>query len=219
MKNLSVARPFRRREGGVVLVTAVMFLVVLTLLVISMMRTSILEERMAGYSRDWNIAFQAAESALRAAEREVRDGINIVGQTGFVYGCSTSSTPGGRGPGLCLPNLCTETNSTNTDFDCWPIWKDLMKHPQTSKRDAGWVDGTSASPRTRPYNYTDSLKTIPDVAAQPRYIIEVLTVPEAASLKPGSGAPSQKFLYRVTAVGFGKSANTRVTLQGNYRQY
>jgi type IV pilus assembly protein PilX len=43
-------------------------LVVLTLLGLSGVRSTSLEERMAGNLRDVNLAFQAAESALRSAE-------------------------------------------------------------------------------------------------------------------------------------------------------
>lgn len=208
-----------RKQHGIVLVTTLMFLVVLTILVLAMMRTSLLEERMAGYSRDWNLAFQAAESALRAGEREVKDGILIVGQTGFATGCSTAATSGGKGPGLCMPNLCTDSNIANASFDCKPVWWDLQRHPTAGKRDAGWISGTSASTKARPYNYTNSSNQILGVAAQPLYIVEALTTPDGSSLKASSGAPAQKFLYRVTAVGFGANANTRVTLQGTYRQY
>lgn len=207
------------QQRGIVLITAMMFLVVLTLLVLTIMRSSILEERMAGYSRDWNLAFQAAEAALREAEREIKTGANVVGQTGFEMGCSTASTAGGKGPGLCMPNLCTETDASNSNYDCMPIWWDLLKHPSTSKRDSAWIDGTSTATKTRPYNYVNSGLTFPGVAAQPRYIIEVLSVPDASSLKVAAGTPPQKFLYRATAVGFGANARTRVTLQGTYRQY
>ena len=54
-------------QHGAVLVTALVFLVILTLLGITSMSTNTLEERMAGNSQDINRAFQAAESGLSAA--------------------------------------------------------------------------------------------------------------------------------------------------------
>jgi type IV pilus assembly protein PilX len=51
-----------------VLITGLIFMVVLTLIVVASMRTTILEEKMAGNVRDRDLAFQAAEAALRAAE-------------------------------------------------------------------------------------------------------------------------------------------------------
>lgn len=200
-----------RQQQGVVLVTAIMFLVVLTLLVISMMRTSIVEERMVAYSRDWNLAFQAAESALRDAEREITTGTRIAGQTGFVYGCSAASDS--NRAGLCLPNLCTNTTA-GSGFDCYPVWIDLEKQ----QSDASWVSGSDTGKSVK-YGAETSAVALTGVAAQPRYIIEVLSVPNASSLKPPPGQPAQKFVYRATAVGFGANINTRVMLQGTYRQY
>ena len=56
-------------QRGVALITGLIFMVVLTLLVVAAMRTTILEEKMAGNARDVNIAFQAGEAALRAGEQ------------------------------------------------------------------------------------------------------------------------------------------------------
>lgn len=57
-----------RHQHGFSLVMVLIFLVLLTILGVTAMQTSTLEERMAGNLRDENIAFQAAESALREAE-------------------------------------------------------------------------------------------------------------------------------------------------------
>lgn len=56
-------------QRGVALITGLIFMVVLTLLVVAAMRTTILEEKMAGNTRDINLAFQASEAALRAGEQ------------------------------------------------------------------------------------------------------------------------------------------------------
>ena len=50
------------------LVVTLMILLVVTLLTVSNMRSSVLEEKMAGNTSDRNVAFQAAESALREGE-------------------------------------------------------------------------------------------------------------------------------------------------------
>lgn len=62
-------RPKRTTQRGVALITGLIFMVVLTLLVVAAMRTTILEEKMAGNARDINLAFQSAEAALRAGEQ------------------------------------------------------------------------------------------------------------------------------------------------------
>jgi type IV pilus assembly protein PilX len=56
-------------QRGAALIVALVFLIVLTLLGVSSMRTSTLQERMAGNLRDSNLAFQAAEAGLREAEQ------------------------------------------------------------------------------------------------------------------------------------------------------
>ena len=199
----------RMREEGFVLITGMLFLIIMTILVVSLMRTSILEERMVANSRDWNVAFQAAEAALRDAEREIKGGTRVIGMTGFVSGCSSASDS--NGAGLCLPNLCTDTSATG---DCLPIWVDLV----SKQADSGWINGSSGG-KSISYGAKTSATALTGVSAQPRYIIEVLTVPDAASLKPPPGQPSQKYIYRATAVGFGATGNSRVVLQGNFRQY
>lgn len=55
-------------QRGIVLLTGLIFLVVLTLLGTSALQGTLLEERMAGNLRDETAAFQAAEAALRSAE-------------------------------------------------------------------------------------------------------------------------------------------------------
>ena len=59
------------RQRGAVLVIALMMLVVLTLLGLASMQNTILEERMAGNYRDRQIAFEAAEAALRTGEQRL----------------------------------------------------------------------------------------------------------------------------------------------------
>lgn len=58
-----------RSERGVALITGLIFMVILTLLSMAAMRTTLLEEKMAGNSRDIDLAFQSAEAALRAGEQ------------------------------------------------------------------------------------------------------------------------------------------------------
>jgi type IV pilus assembly protein PilX len=60
--------PSRRDQGGAVLVVSLVILLVVTLLAVGSMRSSTLEEKMAGNTRDRNLAFQTTESAIREAE-------------------------------------------------------------------------------------------------------------------------------------------------------
>ena len=60
------------RERGAVLVVALLMLLVMTVLGVTAMQMSRVEERMAGNSRDINLAFQGAEAGLRDAEERLR---------------------------------------------------------------------------------------------------------------------------------------------------
>ncbi|MGH1373244.1 MAG: pilus assembly PilX family protein [Cellvibrionaceae bacterium] len=57
-----------RQQQGVALIISLVILLVLTIIGVQSMSTSVLEERMAGNYRDKKMAFEAAESALKAAE-------------------------------------------------------------------------------------------------------------------------------------------------------
>jgi type IV pilus assembly protein PilX len=62
------ARPLLPTQRGVVLVVALAFLLMLTLLSVSMFRSFGLEEKIAGNTREKQRAFTAAESALQYGE-------------------------------------------------------------------------------------------------------------------------------------------------------
>lgn len=53
-----------RREQGIALVVALVFMLILTILGVTVMNTASLEGRMSGNTQEMNRAFQAAESAI-----------------------------------------------------------------------------------------------------------------------------------------------------------
>ena len=59
---------FAHPQRGVALIASMLILVIITLLGLSSMRSAGLEERMSGNQYDKNLAFEAAEAALREAE-------------------------------------------------------------------------------------------------------------------------------------------------------
>lgn len=65
----SEVSPALRREKGSALIVGLILLLVITLLAITGMRNTIMQERMAGNMYDRNLAFQASEGALRAGEQ------------------------------------------------------------------------------------------------------------------------------------------------------
>jgi len=61
----------RHRQSGAILIISLLLLLVLTVLGVVMMQTTRMQERMAGNTRDLNLALQAAESGLRYGEAVV----------------------------------------------------------------------------------------------------------------------------------------------------
>lgn len=186
----------RTRQEGFVLISALMFMIVLTVLGLSIMGTHTLEERMSGFFRDRQLALESAESGLREAERDILYGSRLIaGAQGFVQGCSNE--------GLCLP----ETDGSS-------IWADLE-----AANDTGFMRGEDAVKTVKYGTYSSPASTpLALVAKQPRYFIEVLTVvPSGTSVKTGYGPQSSTTIYRVTSVGFGRRASTRVVLQSMVR--
>lgn len=183
-----------RHQQGMILVVGLIFLVVLTLLGISAMQGTLLQEKMTAYLRDREVAFEAAEAALRDAEADIMSG-RVSGATGFVTGCNTASLY----KGLCLPS----TTAT-------PVWDTV-----------DWGSTSSLSP-TLSYAVlygsmtSSSVSTnLPGVSTASRYIIEVL--PNLRNIDLGVENAARKYQYRITARGYGANPNTVVTLQSLYR--
>lgn len=65
------ARRYGPRQHGAILVVSLLLLLVMTLLGLTAMQVTRMEERMAGNTRDMNIAFQGAEAGLRDGEAQL----------------------------------------------------------------------------------------------------------------------------------------------------
>lgn len=70
MRN-NIKHPVRQR--GAILVVSLLLLLVLSVLAITASQTTRMEERMAGNARDVELAFQAGEAGLRAAEVRIQE--------------------------------------------------------------------------------------------------------------------------------------------------
>ena len=93
----------RQRQRGVALIMALVFLMILTIIGVTALSTTSLQEKMAGNVQDKNTAFQAAESALREAE-------------GVVLAWTAATTPAFTGSGYYQPRAATDPNG--------PWWSD-----------------------------------------------------------------------------------------------
>jgi len=178
----------RGRQSGMSLFPAMMFLLVLAILGVAALNSTLMQEKMAGNTRDSNVAFQAAEAALRDAEADVAQ--NVTSGTVFSSTCAT---------GLCTP---PSTWPTPTSLDISKL-----------------VDWTNAETR-RVYGSRTGAASLPDVAAQPLYVIEKLSSLSVAPgnsvgigiAPPGSGGAA----YRLTVLATGLRDETRVVLQSTF---
>lgn len=182
-----------RHQGGASLIIGLLVLVILTFLGLAAMQTSVIQERMVGNLQDHTLAREAAEAALRNAEEEIFRGDRISGATGFATDCNPSSA---SLKGLCLP-------ASSGD----PIWEAI-----------DWSDAASPAPYIV-YGGVVTATAWPNVATQPRYIVEVMLNLREVDLGVASygNTNANKYQYRITAMGYGASATTRVMIQSVYR--
>ncbi len=82
------------RHAGFSLVIVLVFMLVLSMIGITGMQASGLQERMASHSRDRSISLQAAEATLRAAEEQTLMLDAFAGDASCTQGiCATGSAP------------------------------------------------------------------------------------------------------------------------------
>jgi type IV pilus assembly protein PilX len=106
-------RPSRssRRQRGAALIVALVLLVVVTLLALSNLQTVALEEKMTGATYDRQLAFQAAETALREAEQYVETNKPTASYTDADGNCPSRAI-----------NNCTSGICPPPDKDCPSRW-------------------------------------------------------------------------------------------------
>jgi type IV pilus assembly protein PilX len=189
--------PAPRRERGTVLIVALMFLVALTLLGLSTMRGTTLEERMAGNARDYNTALQAAEAALRDAEADLKGAGATVGRTltvsSFPVSLIGTATPSGcsASGGLCI--IANETTQLYTTAG-------VLALGSTQSASYGQFTGATA---------------ISGLPNQPQYMLELMQFADGKNKDrvTGQSGTVDFFYVRITARGWGASTQTQVTLQ------
>ena len=182
----------QHNQHGAVLITGLIFMVVLTLLAVASMRNTGLEEKMAANAQNQNMAFQAAEAALRQGLSQVYSG-TITSASGFTPSCTTVAPMG-----LCMPSAPGVA----------PIWTTQFPFGQTTPTVSG-VANFSGTP-------------LQGVANQPQYIIELLpSIPcPSCSIGSGRGAGAGAATpFRVTARGWGMAPEARATTQATFVYY
>lgn len=183
-----------------------LILVVVSILGVSGIQVAMMGERGTRNDRDQQVAWQAAEAALIDAEFDI-EGLPVSSMTKrnsvfklketdiakFVQDCGTSGTS----IGLCALNATGKPAWLTVDFTATGSTAPTVQFGTFTGRD--FPSGSKGVQPVRP----------------PRYVIEPIVDPLVSrTTKPGSGT---RYVYRVTAMGFGPSATTQAVVQMIYR--
>lgn len=171
----------RMRERGMALVTCLVLMVAVMLTGVASVRAALADAQSARHERDRTTALHAAEAALLDAEQELA--ATLPSSPRFAALAGAGFIAGCGRDGTENHGLCTRTSP--------PAWQK--------------IDLAGADPALVIYG-TYTLRDLAGVAAQPRYLVELIP------LDPAYGR-----FYRITALGFGQLAGTRVVLQSLYR--
>lgn len=207
-----------RFQRGMSLFVSLIFLAVLSLLAVAAMNGTTLEERMARNERDQSAALNAAETAIRDAERDINNSGRVVGNLGFTCACG----PAGATQGLCLP--ATQASCSGGVANPAPVWTTGVLAGTARSVALGTFTG---DPGFAASKAGGGAAKVGGVAAAPRYIIEALDEGGAnsgtAQNNQGSPICSKKmpscglFHYRITAEGTGPTPGTVQDIQEAYR--
>lgn len=191
-----------KKQYGAVLIVSMLILLVMTIIGLAGMQVTSLEEKMTGNMRDRNLAFQAAESALRAGEA-------AAAAYAAQHTADAATYP--------TPVTCPAPNINPTPKPAWlfnPLDAncdgttdiDANNNPIQVWNNIAWTNNNS-------FLYAGSLA---DLSVNPRYIVEVLPVACASAASPCPAA-DQWTPYRITARATGGSTNAVVILQSVYK--
>ncbi len=176
-----------RAQRGLSLVTTLLFMVSALMLGVSVLSVNVMQERTIGNTKDRDLAFQAAEAALRDAEQDLIK--NITADTEFTATCTN---------GLCTPPSQRAVPSSVAAHEAAGFLWD------TQSRRYGQYTGGAAFP---------GLGSSP----QPRYVIEKLaalgTPPGESLTRIGLEPSAPVYGYRITAQASGARQETVVLLQ------
>ena len=183
-----------RGEAGSVLLAALVFLVLLTLLAMGMSRAGLLQQRLAGALRQNQLAMDAAESALRGAEW----GLWRDGAMGRPIHCDDQGSEG-----------CFVHGEQGSD-----------PRVEVFRRSRGWVTEGALAYRQDDYANGSEDGTF-QLASAPYYLIEDMG-PELAPginsrvTESGSSGGGRPHLYRITVRARGAGEGVIRVLESSF---
>lgn len=182
----------RARQRGGTLIVGLVMLLLLTLIGVSGTQVASLEEKMAGNFLNRNLAFQAAESALRTAETWLHDrSPDKLASSNFK--CENIKD------GLYRGNCAWASNCRSTTH----LW-------DTLECTGGWGDPKQTALFTG---------TLSQISSQPSYVIEELARGGAlnSDLEAGT-AKADTVMYRITARAAGGTPDAVAIVQSTFKK-
>jgi type IV pilus assembly protein PilX len=153
-----------RLQKGISLPIVLIFLVVLSVLGVSIIQGSTFGSRIARNESDRILSFQAAEAALRDAEADIR--FQLANGTPCTVGgatCRTDAINGSDFDPSCTNGLCEFSTAATNVWEASSIWA---------------TSGASIA-----YGRFTGAANLPIVARQPRYLMEYFALNESAVLR------------------------------------
>lgn len=186
--------PSAKHQRGVALVMAMVFLMILTIIGVTVMSSTALQEKMAGNVQDKNLAFQAAESALRLGEQ-------------YLAVTDTTALPAFTTAGTSAGHFLPAAGGTP------PVWDAVNWTACGSAGGVVCVTGGDAlaKVKTQPRYLIEQIGSVGGGPATGTSLVQPFTY---GTSTPGGG----QTMYRVTALGTGGTDTAVVMVQSVFRK-
>jgi len=201
--SIHLQAPRSSSQSGFALIFVLMILLIVSIVGIGAAQISVLGERGARNDRDAQVAFQSAEAALADAEYDITgtspqaalrsDAFTSGNQNLFLSSCGST----GASDGLCLPATSGK-----------PVW---LTVDLTGAKTVNFGQFTGQVFQAN----TGGVASVMPYQS-PRYLIEVL--PDSEVFGNRNINAQKRFVYRVTAIGFGPRADIQTITQMLYRK-
>ena len=199
VKNVSLAA--LRKQNGITLIVGLILLLVMTMLGLTAIQVTTQQERMAGNLRDRNIAFQAAESALREGESAlIRCVIDFSGNGAYDVEANIVAA--------------STADDVEANIVAAPTaeWMEDSSLEDSSLEDSSFLFDDFDDACTEPKTHSAFFQAV----AAPRFFLERQPPVGGASLE--TGVPKTMEVFKVTSRGVGGSEAAVVVLQSSFKK-
>jgi type IV pilus assembly protein PilX len=213
----------RQSQSGVAIVVVLIFMLALTIIAAFSARNSSVGEKVARNQLDQQVARQAAEAALRDAERDLLMTTGLIRTNALCARGASRPLDGNYSLFLpeCKAGQCsfkpeyyqdadynTADASSNTGEPWWPVskggsWNNDFIHKPSPETGAVNCDTFTGGV---PLGVFTGAPPIAGVSRQPEYIMEIFR-------------KGNTYVFRITSRGFGYSPSTQVVLQSYFHPF